>query len=61
MSNSISSVLSSEELEAIKGGFGADGTSYALGLQGVNNCCNTTVQPGQNTKPVQQPTTPVVP
>ena len=32
MSNSISSVLSSEELEAIKGGFGADGTSYALGL-----------------------------
>lgn len=36
-------LLSKEELALMRGGFGIeDVTVYALGVQGVHNCCNTT-------------------
>lgn len=36
-------LLSKEELALMRGGFGIeDVTVYAIGVQGVSNCCNTT-------------------
>lgn len=49
-------LLSKEELALMRGGFGVeDVTVYALGIQGVNNCCNTTNN-GGTTSP-SKPTT----
>lgn len=50
-------LLSTEELALMRGGFGVeDVTVYAMGIQGVNNCCNTTN--GSGTKTPSKPTTP---
>ena len=49
-------LLSKEELALMRGGFGVeDVTVYALGIQGVNNCCNTTNNGG--TPSPSKPTT----
>ena len=43
-------LLSKEELALMRGGFGIeDVTVYALGVQGVNNCCNTSNNGGTDT------------
>ena len=45
-------LLSKEELALMRGGFGIeDVTVYALGVQGVNNCCNTTNNNGDASTP----------
>lgn len=49
-------LLSKEELALMRGGFGIeDVTVYAIGEQGVSNCCNTTNN-GGTTSP-SKPTT----
>lgn len=49
-------LLSKEELALMRGGFGIeDVVVYAIGIQGVNNCCNTT-NTGGGTTP-SKPTT----
>ena len=50
-------LLSKEELALMRGGFGVeDVTVYAMGIQGVNNCCNTTNN-DSGTKTPSKPTT----
>lgn len=52
-------LLSKEELALMRGGFGIeDVTVYAIGVQGVSNCCNTTNNGGTtSSKPTTSTTT----
>lgn len=57
--NKMNDILSSEELALMHGGFGVeDVTVYALGIQGVSNCCNITNTGGGTTTP-SKPSTPI--